>query len=867
MVVFSKATIRGTCVTGVAVKMFMREIKQQSPPNAGSYNGLLKLFCLYGCCGSISMIREQKTRLISRAGARPRRRMFRSAFLRGFAPAREISSKADILRRQTTFRDITTNRNFPTSQRRARTYISKRPQIGRFYVGIAFALLVMAFSVAQADEKPLTIESSGMQPSLVQGRPMLTWWDVKIQGSSLLVGKLKFTIKDEQKLLAVSETEELTLNGPEQRIRVMLPSIDCLKRLDQLNVDIAFHGKTFNGEISQQILRLPFSKKKVFVGLLADAGTARKNSPERDELRNRLKFENVVLESSAHRESDIDREFVSTFYASVIPVDLPSEPLAYCSYDLVVVPGPEFRSLRKSQLEALLAWIKAGGSAYVEPDGVLEPYHVDFLRNLVADDSRKILFQVDQHGKLSTDESPADVPVYSVALGIGHVVIRTGDPNQEIDRTSESWRAIVRPLWKSRAQILETPLESEAYRQVGLTGLGPQGILIDTNPFSLARSLGYVCRLSQKELLDRLLPEGVQMVPLWLLTSILFIFVLLIGPGDYFVLGWLKLRKLTWVTFPLTTIGVTILTVLLSNSYMTSAESRRTVIVRDVGSSGDIVRTNRFELLFIASSRWVTTEIEKGLFAPFEANSISSNPPPVTPPVLAPQPGSAPVPGTGMAEIVIDLDAKSRRIEGRIPTAFTVHQNMAKWTPQMNRIFSVPGTAEKPNVDWRLFQLPASEASNLSDHKIPPQLVERVQREFGPHAMVACFTSLDGWANDKSKGWFSRRSPQGDALIGGNVNLVINRTFEGSGVNNARNKGESDFFLWLYAMSVGFPGPGVLSPTSGAFSLISRTAPKGSANCDDMPLLDSSDPNEWLLVIAVPDKDGVIVYRKQMHFE
>ena len=46
------------------------------------------------------------------------------------------------------------------------------------------------------------------------------------------------------------------------------------------------------------------------------------------------------------------------------------------------------------------------------------------------------------------------------------------------------------------------------------------------------------------------MPEGVRMVPVSVLASILLGFVLWIGPGEYFLLGWLKLRKLTWVTFP-----------------------------------------------------------------------------------------------------------------------------------------------------------------------------------------------------------------------------------------------------------------------------------------------------------------------------
>ena len=36
------------------------------------------------------------------------------------------------------------------------------------------------------------------------------------------------------------------------------------------------------------------------------------------------------------------------------------------------------------------------------------------------------------------------------------------------------------------------------------------------------------------------------------------------------------------------------------------------------------------------------------------------------------------------------------------------------------------------------------------------------------------------------------------------------------------------------------------------------------ATCDDLPLLDSSDPKSWLLVIVVPEKDDFMIYRKLM---
>lgn len=723
---------------------------------------------------------------------------------------------------------------------------------GHQVLSITAALTLMLFMspTVQAGQPPLSIEPAKMQPSLVLGRPMITWWEVKIQSSGLMVGKLTFVIKNDREFLATTETEELTLNGPEQRIRVMLPAIDSLNPIDQLQVDVSFRGKSFSGNLGQQILHVPFFRKKVFIGLATETSTMRKGGPRREQLMDRLRFENVVPRSEAYRSAEIDSEYIKTIYASVDPADFPSEPLAYCGYDIAIVAGSEFRNLRKPQLEALLAWIKAGGSLYLEPDGVLEPYHLEFLQNLVGDDPRAIVMQVDQAGKLLQDFAVNDGPGLSLKCGLGHAAMGISNPNLDSEFSGNAWVKFLRPLWHSRSTPLETPAEQSQYVYNPPQNPAPT---VNTNSEHLAKMLASASRLPQTELLERLMPEGVRMVPLSVLSSILFVFVVLIGPGDYFVLGWLRMRKLTWVTFPLTTLCITAFTVSLSNSYMSTAETRRAIIMRDVGPSGLVVRTNRFELLYIAASRLVKTDVEKGFFASLKTGRSMINP------------------TTGMVDRETDeFDTTSVRTAGRIPTEYTASQNVSKWTPQINRVFSIPGTTEKPDVDWSRFSLQTHEADMILKHLIPARLVDQVRSDFGPDALVACFTGEGGWADDTSTGWLSKRTPQNEAI--NQMNRRNRNYYPGAidpipEINNAKLQHKPDFFLWLYRMSVGFPGPGMFTPTAGIYSLVQQTAPTGSANCQDLPLLDSSDPGAWLLVIVVPGKEETIVYRKPMRFE
>ena len=289
---------------------------------------------------------------------------------------------------------------------------------GRATILVVFSLSGLALNaLAQSSpvpQKSLTIESANIQPPVALGRPMLTWWDVKIPGSALVVGKFQFAIKSGDFLFATLETEELTLNGPEQRIRVLLPPVDCAQSVDRLYVDISFQGKKYSGPLGQQILRVPFTTKTVFMGLIGESRLGQKRSVRREKIIERLRFESLIPE--ARYSLGEAKELVTTIFASIDLNDFPTDPLAYCGYDLVILLDMEFRNLRKPQLEGLLSWVQGGGSLFIEPNGVLEPYHLDFLRKLTDEDRSGLVIQVDPAGKLpleSTPSGPAPVAIDS----------------------------------------------------------------------------------------------------------------------------------------------------------------------------------------------------------------------------------------------------------------------------------------------------------------------------------------------------------------------------------------------------------------------------------------------------------------------
>src|ERR1019366_9218593 len=81
------------------------------------------------------------------------------------------------------------------------------------------------------------------------------------------------------------------------------------------------------------------------------------------------------------------------------------------------------------------------------------------------------------------------------------------------------------------------------------------------------------------ELLNRLMPQTVRLIPFSALIGILVLFVLLIGPADYFLLGAFRRRKFTWILFPATSIVFTAATVLMANHFLGLHDQRRSLFV------------------------------------------------------------------------------------------------------------------------------------------------------------------------------------------------------------------------------------------------------------------------------------------------
>ena len=150
----------------------------------------------------------------------------------------------------------------------SRTFIKDHKRRCCCWQKYAMMLVVLLVNMANAADKPLEIEQSNMQPPIQVGRPIPSWWDVKVRGTGLLEGHFEFQLKNDGQLLSTLVTDEMALSGPQQRIRVVLPPANDQNPVDQLIVDIRFVGKKFTQDLGRHILRVALSRSRTFMTLV-----------------------------------------------------------------------------------------------------------------------------------------------------------------------------------------------------------------------------------------------------------------------------------------------------------------------------------------------------------------------------------------------------------------------------------------------------------------------------------------------------------------------------------------------------------------------------------------------------------------------
>lgn len=599
-------------------------------------------------------------------------------------------------------------------------------------------------------------------------------------------------------------------------------------------------GKVYH--LQEQLLRLPGASRRSCVITVASDEDGILQQSEKSAV-GELAFESRMPGFENIRPANRP---VSTLFRAVDIQNFPTQPLSHCVSDMVVLPDDTFARLSQKQITALLAWVKAGGSLFVfldetEPLSGQRQAELNSFLNAAEDDP--LVFQLSS-GKVQFSND-ADAPCVMRSLGLGRVAVTTSPGSQSLgNHLGESnLRRLYIHLWKVRAEqaqeILNSPEGNWSFAP------GRRYTVMNNYNFSNVNDPGidaFVRRFRPtptpggNALLENTLPQGMEMLPLWLIGVTLFFYILVIGPADYLLLGAFNLRKYTWIFFPVMTIIFTAGAIIAANSKMQGSNDGGRVLIRDISQDGHILRENEISTFVPTSAGEKLVNADKELLAPISPSRLGVDQHHYQQYRNYDYSGSPPV------------------FRGRFPIEAQLVQRVHKWTPEMVRLLRIPAEPlkEESSFDWTRPIDPFSSQQRRD-------LANRLRSAFGSD-VSAKLIRRD--ARNESKNSPGKRGPrQQDTFdVCGLQHVLmdehthIQRRMVGVNGN-----------VWYDQNTyepISFVDVSSFREEAGMYSIVSHLSPKCDDFLEDLPVLDPTDQNSWLLIVLVQQGNQWDVFRQ-----
>lgn len=648
-------------------------------------------------------------------------------------------------------------------------------------VVVCLAALVSVTAGAQTEKKllefsiaPITFKPRSYAP--IQVDASLNW-----RGQQIITGRLRLALRGSTGIIAIVESQPLSLITGPQTVRLTLPPAVGDYQGFECRVDAWFVTEDRPIPLTSSIILLPSnSERNLAIGVVRPPLTTV----------NPIGDLTLSLRLEDHKPDTHDME-LSTSLARVTPETLPASAEGLCSFDVVLIDAQTVGDLDGQQRGTIEDWLAAGGSLCVvgdTPDWFGEAQDITLLRE-----------------------------------GLGRLVLA---PAEGVDLKSREWLDAIAFLWKmtadQRRSFTQTGVWSpdrETLSPIREQQLEQWGSYQDAD--EEIRPVFTVYRLGMpgaEQLLPLLMPSSVRMLPFGMVVLILAIFTLAVGPGDYLLLGAIRRRRWTWLLFPLLAIGFAAITIYTANQYMGSADHRTAFIITDLGEDGQVLRRNRFEMIFAGSQQRLETPVDSGLITAMNHDRLGSL-----------HTRYAYYGGSESHESIPPTYA------GRIPTDYRVVQTVRQWQPQLNREMAIG--------DWD-----DTTRMVIFDDFTTGSLGKDVSPETHPNLR-----------------------PDAHLLLyhGGDIHALRHSDRPLQDRLNQRDYQSHHWDYWgyssdtrhqlLYQINVRQP--------EGLFSLVSQLSPAGGETFEDLTLLDPTDPDQWLLVAVYEDGDDIHLVRRLFHAE
>lgn len=696
-------------------------------------------------------------------------------------------------------------------------------------LGLACVWLVWPAAVwAQGPKSPLEVKCERLY-SVRSESPISLLIQLTPTGSGLLEGKLEIKLWNGNELLTTVTSEDEVISPPFKNVRYTLPAPELHGYAQQLDLTVDF--LTNQGPIKSKpfAINVPLpTDRQMTIGMVAPE-TMRPTS-EVEGLLNALKLEKYSPVPG-------DRS-IQTISSRVYPDQLPAEAISDCAFNMLFIAAEGFAAVKESQWVPILEWVEAGGSLCVIPTDNLAPHHLAVLNQLLAKRASQGFFALSPQGELQLKNEEDRQPVYLVRRGLGRVAVVLLNPDQPFDSSSTDSRTAVAHLWRLRSDQAQSMVSNGKWNQRMLlmqaSEVQSQNPALRYNYQNIRqddRPLSYLPIDSGDQLVEAIVPSDLHIIPLSLIAFVLFLYVLAIGPGDYFILGRLNLRKWTWVTFPVTTLVFAGCALWMAEWYMNTGDARRSAYIVDIGIEGQPERVNQFEMLFNSRQKVTETPLTRSTFTALNHQMYGSG----SLQNYRPQRVGSGSGFVGPAEF-----------SGRFPTRYVARQLTPKWVPQLNRIMSWNVDQFPNKLDWQQFQIPdtADLEFLIQDPEWRSSLTDKLVAAFGHNVIVSVLHHGRQHQLYGNRAIFGR--PAGQRMDGTNAGPAAPRRMGQYGLMP-----QYDFVSDISMLRDG-----------GLFGVVSSIAPHGGRQLEDLSLLDPSDRRQWLLIVGIEAGENWIVYRK-----
>ncbi len=448
---------------------------------------------------------------------------------------------------------------------------------------------------------------------------------------------------------------DMALASGKQSFRVMLPHLSEQVVSQSLAVRALFVTRHGDYDLGQQWLAVADQRERAcVVGSLDLTSAALVRSLQLE------RYDPGRPRKSPHR--------LHTFLAAVPSADFPVDPLGYCAYDVVVLPAVAFGLVHQRQLDALLAWVRAGGSVCVLPgEGQRKPYQDEFLKALA--------------GGAAPGE---DLEMFRCGLGRAVIAAAPGAFD------TPAWRRAVGFLWKVRGDQLDALANNGLWRPEFPDRPMPDdtgaGLSLPRTSAMTQEIMGVQPLSSAVNFYQPLMPRSLRPVPTGWIAVLLLLLVLAVGPGDYVLLGAIRRRKLTWVLFPALCIGFTLCMVAMARHYLGTNQQRAAYVFVDLGEGGRVLRTSRYDLVYSAGESTVSTRYRDVIASPLDPSMFVL--------LTSYYQSGLYYPHTQMSEQTPPSYA------GRLPGNYVVRRRRQQWVPQLTRTLQIGGDGPDLGLHW-----------------------------------------------------------------------------------------------------------------------------------------------------------------------